>query len=238
MKPASKKKTPNRREVTYNNKVPSMRNTVDEFLKNNPAIAQARENWQARIDKKLDDLSDILERNRMSTQKQLDLISELTTMVSSGGRLELFLDIASHIIAAETFWPAFHRVWPICDDTWLLRDKLYRTISLFKYCRPCDSLLKDNADFFKALPASISIYRGCSRGRARGFSWTTDRQIALGFSKGHRGIEVPNPVVCSAKIRKCDVFSASVQRKEQELVIDYKKLRDLKIVATLEEVKR
>jgi hypothetical protein len=230
MKPAAKRKKRNRREIIYNDKVPFDAQHSRRLL-NNPAIAQARKNWKAEIDKKFDDVSAILEENRMPAREQVELISELTGMVGSEARLRLFLDIASHIDAPETFWPAFHEVWTICDDTWPLRDKLYRTLNRFRYRRPCSSLLKENADFFKSLPTSISIYRGCSRSRTSGFSWSTDRQIAIGFSKGHRGIGMPNPVVCSAKIRKCDVFSASVERKEQELVIDYKKLRDLKIVA-------
>jgi hypothetical protein len=40
-----------------------------------------------------------------------------------------------------------------------------------------------------------------------------------------------NPVICSAMIKKCDVFSASVDREEQELVVDYKKLLNLRVVS-------
>ena len=229
MKTAAKKKKRNRRDA-----LDAMRDEVEEI---NPASAQARENWLAKIENKFDDVSAILEENRMPARKQVELIYKLTGMVGSEKRLQLFLDIASNIILPETFWPAFHEVWTECDDTWPLRDDLYRALSRFRYRCPCDSLLKENADFFKSLPTSISIYRGCSRSRIRGFSWTTDPQVAIGFSKGHRCIEVPDPVVCSATIRKCDVFSASVDRKEQELVIDYRKLRDLKVVP-LEKVKR
>jgi hypothetical protein len=203
------------------------------FLANHPEIAQARKNWQSEIGAKSAELSVILAENRLPTADQIELIFRLTGMVGSARRLRLFLDIGSHIIQPETFWPAFHEVWTGCDDTWLLRDKLYPTLTRFKndHPTPCDSLVEANADFFRGLPASINVYRGCSRNRVRGFSWTIDRQIGIGFSTGHRGIKVPNPVICSAMIKKCDVFSASVDREEQELVVDYKKLLNLRVVS-------
>jgi hypothetical protein len=83
------------------------------------------------------------------------------------------------------------------------------------------------ADFYHGLPEMAEIFRGCSADRVRAISWTTDREVALDFAGGHRGIRVKNPVLATAKVRKEDIFAAVTLRKESEVIIDPRRLRKL-----------
>jgi hypothetical protein len=63
-----------------------------------------------------------------------------------------------------------------------------------------DFLSEQQRKFFVELPAQVQVFRSRSRPRVRGIAWTTDRIIAEGFARGHRGIRVPDPILASAII--------------------------------------
>jgi hypothetical protein len=49
-------------------------------------------------------------------------------------------------------------------------------------------------------------------------SWTTDKEIARTFACGHRGIRNPDPVIAVATIVKADIFAATNERRESEVL--------------------
>jgi hypothetical protein len=81
------------------------------------------------------------------------------------------------------------------------------------------------------LPDKLRVFRGCSRERVLGVAWTTDRQVAEGFARGHRGIPVPDPVVASGVIDRRQVFMTFDDRSESEIVLDPDGLRELNVCA-------
>lgn len=74
------------------------------------------------------------------------------------------------------------------------------------------------------------VYRGCSRARVEGLSWTTDFELVRGFANGHRGIPVPKPVVAKANICKDGIFAIFRSRAESEIVLDPDELFGIKIM--------
>ncbi|MER8375783.1 hypothetical protein NKH19_27265 [Mesorhizobium sp. M1338] len=108
----------------------------------------------------------------------------------------------------------FHNVWPTSDATWHQQDEL---LELLQFHQPMEDFLEgQDRVFYDQLPDVIQIYRGCSRDRLHGLSWTTDRRIAESFARGHRGVPVPEPVVARVSIPKSAVLAISIERGESE----------------------
>lgn len=145
--------------------------------------------------------------------------------VNSANRLIELLSLttfANHAV----FWKVFCSHWDDCDDTWDLQEKLlddleYRSEGYL----PEQHLSERSKDFFDRLPATIDLYRGCSRSRLYGVSWTTDLKVAEGFARGHRGIQVPNAGVASAQLAKRDIFTVMTDREESEVIVRPDRLR-------------
>jgi hypothetical protein len=116
----------------------------------------------------------------------------------------------------EVFWAALTDTWDRCDDTWWLKAWLL-------------DLMRDQQarPYIEPLQWPMRIYRGCSRPRVRGVSWTMDREVAEGFARGHRGVPVPNPVIAEAVVEREAVFAVLYERGESELLIDPRRLRKL-----------
>jgi hypothetical protein len=74
--------------------------------------------------------------------------------------------------------------------------------------------------FYDALPkSSIAVFRGQDRSAHIGLSWTTDRTVANGFARGHRGLLNPNPVVLTTTVAKRNVAFVNTEREEAEVVL-------------------
>lgn len=129
---------------------------------------------------------------------------------------------------AAVFWPAFIANWPDCDkgSTNRLLLKVLRRVGPCppSYYRKYDH--HDRGEFFRSLPASITVYRGASRARIAGLSWTTNPVVAWRFARGHRGIRAPDPVVATGTISKSDILWATDCRNECEILGEP---RDIKV---------
>jgi hypothetical protein len=89
-----------------------------------------------------------------------------------------------------------------------------------------DVLPPDERSRYDALPDPVSVWRGCDQGRERGLHWTTDQAIAEQFASGKRCIN-PRPTLVSAQIPKRHIFAVFLERQEQEIVLDPRRLRRL-----------
>ena len=87
-----------------------------------------------------------------------------------------------------------------------------------RYKSADEIILDEDREWWDALPDQLKIYRGCDKFRTDGLSWTVDRKVAEGFADGHRGVQATDPVIASAKIQKSDVWFATNERQEQEIV--------------------
>jgi hypothetical protein len=118
-----------------------------------------------------------------------------------------------------------------CDSPWPWRSILASELRRARAKVDLIDLLGPEATaYFAALPEIVSVWRGCQRGRERGLSWTTDRTIAEGFASGKRCIN-SEPTLVSAKIQKWHIFAVFLDRKESEIVLDPRRLRNLRAEA-------
>lgn len=74
--------------------------------------------------------------------------------------------------------------------------------------------------FWRSLPAEeVIIWRGQDAAAGRdGLSWTTDRDVALGFARGKR-VRNDAPALYSAVVNWADIAFACVDRQESEVVL-------------------
>lgn len=75
-------------------------------------------------------------------------------------------------------------------------------------------------EWFGSLPDIITVYRGCERDRVNALSWTTEKHVAEKFALGGRGANPKDPVIATTTVRKSQVFFASDERNEFEIVHD------------------
>lgn len=132
----------------------------------------------------------------------------------------------------DVFWPVMLEWWSCCDATWPWRGALMRQLRC--HGPGLDHHSAENLALFDALPGRIAVFRGCSRARVRGASWSTDPEVAAGFARGHRGLRVPDPVVAQAEVAKTAVFAIFTGRDESEVLLDPRGLRCVRVTAAVE----
>jgi hypothetical protein len=147
-------------------------------------------------------------------------IGHLTSRLNSQERPRELLDLIADD-PAETFWPIFLTEWPHCDAGWQYQGKLAK---ILRRVGPCPTGVyprhaEVGGKFYASLPGRLTVYRGGDRSRIEGgISWTTDREVALSFAQGHRGVCPQSPVIATATIAKTDIFAAISDRSEQEII--------------------
>lgn len=83
---------------------------------------------------------------------------------------------------------------------------------------------------FDLLPDEIEVYRGLQdeRAKQKGLSWTTDKTVALWFATRWKS---PAGRLCVARIRKSHVFMYTESRNENEVVLNPKHLKNVRVMA-------
>jgi hypothetical protein len=148
---------------------------------------------------------------RAGGAEKIKAVNDYMLMLGSHERIAALLPLIENE-SAETFWPIFRKWWPACDCAggwnWLLAEIFHRV-----------GPAPDPGEFFHSLPDCITVYRGASRERIEGaISWTTNLKVAQHFAHGHRLIRVPDPVIATGVINKLDVFLATNERSESEIL--------------------
>lgn len=134
-------------------------------------------------------------------------------------------DVAKVIIklakadAGYDFTKLVHQNWTSCDNFSNLKNEFRKLFHA--HHKNTDSVVKSSeAEWFNSLPRALKVYRGCEIFGWTGLSWTLDEQVAVSFAKGHRGIKLNNPQIHSTIINKSQIFFATNERQEQEIVWD------------------
>lgn len=101
---------------------------------------------------------------------------------------------------------------------------------LFKECSKELLMHKEELAAYNKLPKTVHIYRGVTSGKKKdimSMSWTTDHDIAVWFAKrfGEKGF------VCETDIAKEDILAYWDLNNEAEVIVDFKKLKDVQIKA-------
>lgn len=149
--------------------------------------------------------------------------------VNSANRLSALLALTASE-GPDVFWDVFHKLWSNCDNTWSLQDDVLDALEWFG--QDGDYMTDEQQAYLSGLNADrysrVTVYRGCSRARIHGLSWTTNPKVAQEFARGHRGITLPDPVVVKAKIRKSSIITAILDREEDEIILDPRHLTCLR----------
>lgn len=105
-----------------------------------------------------------------------------------------------------------------------------RIIKLFKRADKKLLMSKEDYQVFVNLPAEFTVYRGVSPfGSPTGLSWTLSSETAEWFAKRFDS-SFRKGYVFEATAKKEDVLAYFNDRNEQEIVIDRKKLENVKIL--------
>jgi hypothetical protein len=156
------------------------------------------------------------------TRDRIEAADEHLIQFGSASRLPAMLDHLRRA-RADVFWPVLLEWWPCCDATWPWRPELLRRLR--RHGPGIGYLSRADRAFFDALPDRVTVFRGCSRTRLRGLSWSTDPDAAAGFAHGHRGLRVPSPVIARAEVEKAAVLAVFTDREESEILLDPRDLR-------------
>ena len=99
-------------------------------------------------------------------------------------------------------------------------------VKIFRRADKAFLMDEDEQKQYSALPKEITVYRGIrGRGRLEALSWTLDIDKAEWFAKRwNKGGKV-----YSAMVKKEDVLAVFTSRNEDEIVVDFKKLRDVNL---------
>ena len=156
--------------------------------------------------------------------------------VSSYNRLEeLIKMLPDPLLSPKDFFHLMFEIWPSCDDTFLYNATIHRELLDNRALEPAHSY-KDEATsaFYASIPEHFTAYRGCTRLRAKGISWTLDRKVAEGFARGYRCYTVPDPVIASVTASKDEILLAIADRQESEVLLDVRD-KEMSIETYVEE---
>ena len=157
--------------------------------------------------------------------------SRIYAFSSSTDRAEQLLDEINKLPNKLAFG-LFHSVWPDCDNVYPYSEEFLEFLDSSAYEVDFkDYFTPDDRAWFDELPERFRVYRGCDASRSAGFSWTTSREVALGFARGHRGIQYPNPVVISGMIHKRAVYMATNDRSEFEILVGFGNVREKRVTS-------
>jgi hypothetical protein len=148
-------------------------------------------------------------------------VTYLFRYFGSADRLPAMLELLKGRSRAVVF-RVFLEVWPNCDDTWAHKEAILRCLRPEESSDSCLQYFSPAVQgFIETLPDVITVYRGCSRSRANGLSWTLDPEVARSFATGHRNIRVNDPVIVTAEVEKKSILAPFLDdRCEAELLCE------------------
>lgn len=91
---------------------------------------------------------------------------------------------------------------------------------------------EQDMETYRSLDSEVTIYRGCQKGGKEGISWTLDKTKADWFARRWLR-EDEHGYVYTAKINKKDIIAYVDARHEKEVIIDFRKIYDVKREVTI-----
>jgi hypothetical protein len=146
-------------------------------------------------------------------------VHECLLLYGSAERPELLVQFLSNC-TPDILWPVLLAEFSSCGRTWFYMPELRRLAESAKQPSCAQYLSGAALTRFDRMPSRIRVYRGCSRARIDGLSWTINRAVAESFAYGHRGVRVPNAVIATGTISKNDIYGLIVDRSEEEVLLE------------------
>jgi hypothetical protein len=166
--------------------------------------------WQETLAKK--------HRACMDAKGEPEVVSEYLKLLSSARRPAGMVSLME-LASPEHCLKVFLEHWCNCDDTWKYNNRLRSLLrKAVGTTSPIPYYRSEQRAFFESLSQVVTIYRGCSRHRVAGISWTTNISIAEQFARGHRQKDVLKPVIATAQVDKNDIYAVFTDRSDSEIV--------------------
>lgn len=141
--------------------------------------------------------------------------------------LPAFFKFTHHLLSAYDYSTFMGSMWTIVEFP-NVDDNITAPEFVKLFRRAEKALLMDDDELrqYLDLPEEITVYRGIrGRGSLKALSWTIDIDQAEWFAKRWD----KNGKVYSATVSKDDVLAVFTSRGESELVVDYTKLKGIKL---------
>jgi hypothetical protein len=137
-------------------------------------------------------------------------------LADSYSRMGALLDLQD----ARDFWQLVGKEWPSCDNIAAHARELRFFLTSKRSCFPILAAMGDEARaFYAALPAVVTVWRGCYRCNMRGFSWSTDWDEAARFPFLNRYWRPrAQPWLLDGSVRREHIAFVCVDRNEGEVV--------------------
>ncbi len=146
---------------------------------------------------------------------------------NSAERARAFIEDAARM-PPDVFWRAFIREWPTFDAIphREIRKLFIKNRHAWESSVFYDDDMRYDEDgegaystWLDMLEERLVVYRGQDADAPVGLAWTLDRDTAVEFAHGHRGLRNPSPVILKATIRKTEVACHFHDRGEDEVVL-------------------
>lgn len=114
--------------------------------------------------------------------------------------------------------------------------------AVMKWLKAADKeSLMDNEDYtvYNNLPDKVTVYRGVQeKDHAKGFNWSLSKEVATRFATDIAYKK--EGIVCETTVDRKDIIAYTDQRNEKEIILDYKKLDNIKFtkVKSSREIER
>lgn len=185
--------------------------------------------------KQILDLSneDDLKTARRGMEKQIEKITDYGQMfmLIQKPYYPAFFKFSEQYLSEKDFADALSYTWTITEfPNHDANVSLNEFLNYFKKANKEYLMGKENIDAYNELPEKITVYRGTYlKATTKALSWTTDVNKARWFARRFGN----NGKVYEAEIRKKDIFAYFADGGEKEVVLNYKKLENIKEIEDL-----
>lgn len=132
-------------------------------------------------------------------------------------RLDALLEISDEVDDA-TFWSLLSGIWMDSENI-PQNQELWNEIFDSGRAGMENMMRNDEREALAALPQKIKIYQGHTGDRDDGWSWTTDKSVALWFAQRFSQLEGSDAQVTEATADKNDVLAYLLGRGESEILV-------------------
>lgn len=117
------------------------------------------------------------------------------------------------------FWSILGQEWSCCDNISSHKRALYRVLSRRLDAFPiADAMTGEEMVFYRLLPGTVTVWRGCYANNVDGFSWSLERDVAAAFPGLRRYHQSSRPLLVQGHVRKEHVAFIKLDREEHEVV--------------------
>ena len=171
-----------------------------------------------------------LARARQIIVERIDKAENITQllMMMNQTYYSAFLKYTYEYMSAKDLAETLQTVWLMTEfPNYDANFKKTEFINLFKTADKKILMTEEDYDFYVRLPETVTVYRGTKYENYKALSWTLSKKEAVWFSERFLS-ENEKGQVYQAEIDKKDIFAYFNDRNEKEIVLDYRKLKNLK----------